>query len=49
MKVSLYNTVKSTEKHDISIDDYCEMILKGKYQDMVLTARSVKNDDEKYN
>ena len=30
MKVSLYNTVKSTEKHDISIDDYCEMILKGK-------------------
>ena len=48
MKVSLYNTVKSTEKHDISIDDYCEMILKGKYQDMVLTARAVKNDDEKY-
>lgn len=48
MKVSLYNTVKSTEKHDISIDDYCEMILKGKYQDMVLTARSVKNDVEKY-
>lgn len=48
MKVSLYNTVKSTEKHDISIDDYCEMILKGKYQDMVLTARSVKNDEEKY-
>ena len=48
MKVSLYNNVKSTEKHDISIDDYCEMILKGKYQDMVLTARSVKNDEEKY-
>lgn len=48
MKVSLYNTVKSTEKHDISIDDYCEMILKGKYQDMVLTARAVKNDEEKY-
>ena len=48
MKVSLYNTIKSTEKHDISIDDYCEMILKGKYQDMVLTARSVKNDVEKY-
>ena len=48
MKVSLYNTVKSTEKHDISIDDYCEMILKGKYQDMVLTARAVKNDLEKY-
>lgn len=48
MKVSLYNTVKSTEKHDISIDDYCEMILKGKYQDMVLTARAVKKDEEKY-
>lgn len=48
MKVSLYNTMKSTEKHDISIDDYCEMILKGKYQDMVLTARAVKNDAEKY-
>lgn len=48
MKVSLYNNFKSTEKHDISIDDYCEMILKGKYQDMVLTARAVKNDLEKY-
>lgn len=48
MKVSLYNTMKSTEKHDISIDDYCEMILKGKYQDMVLTARAVKTDKQKY-
>ena len=48
MKVSIYNTMKSTEKHDISIDDYCEMILKGKYQDMVLNARAVKKDLEKY-
>ncbi len=49
MKVSLYNTMKSLEKHDISIDDYCEMVLKGKYQDLVLNARANKNDKEKYN
>lgn len=41
--------MKSLEKHDISIDDYCEMVLKGKYQDMVLNARANKNDKEKYN
>lgn len=48
MKVSLYNSVKSIEKHDITIDDYCQMVLKGKYQDLVLNARANKNDTEKY-
>ena len=48
MKVSLYNSVKSTEKHDITIEDYCDMVLKGKYQDIVLNARASKNDKEKY-
>ncbi len=45
---SLYNSVSSKEKLDISHNDYCEMILKGKYQDTVLMARAVKTDKEKY-
>lgn len=48
IKFSLYNSVGSKEKVDILCADYCEMITKGKYQDLVLTARAVKKDNEKY-
>lgn len=48
IKFSLYNSVSSKEKVDILCDDYCEMITKGKYQDLVLTARAQKKDVAKY-
>lgn len=48
IKFSLYNSVGSKEKVDILCSDYCEMIVKGKYQDLVLNARAVKKDEVKY-
>jgi hypothetical protein len=48
MKFSLYQNIKDTNKTDISLDDYIEIIKNGKYQDLVLTARSVKKDPPKY-
>ena len=48
IKFSLYNSVGSKEKVDILCSDYCEMIIKGKYQDLVLNARAVKKDETKY-
>lgn len=48
IKFSLYNSFGSKEKIDIICNDYCEMIIKGKYQDLVLSARAVKKDIEKY-
>jgi len=48
IKFSLYNSVGSKEKVDILCTDYCEMIIKGKYQDLVLNARAVKKDEAKY-
>jgi predicted P-loop ATPase len=47
-KFSLYNSIGSKEKVDITFEDYCEMIIKGKYQDLVLKARSLKGDEIKY-
>lgn len=48
IKFSLYNSFGSKEKIDILCQDYCEMIIKGKYQDLVLNARAVKKEAEKY-
>jgi hypothetical protein len=48
MKFSFYKNVKDTTKTDISIGDYIDIIKNGKYQDAVLTARSVKKDESKY-
>ena len=49
IKFSKYPTAKSIDKIDIDIQDYIDMVQKGTYQDLVLKARSVKNDKEAYN
>jgi len=48
MKFSFYKTIKDTNKTDIELGDYIEIIKVGKYQDLVLTARSLKKDLPKY-
>lgn len=48
MRFSLYQNIKDTNKTDISLDYYVEIIKNGKYQDLVLTARSLKNDPSRY-
>ena len=48
MKFSLYQTIKDKNKTDISLDDYIDLIKNGKYQDLVLTARALKKEPEKY-
>lgn len=48
MKFSLYQTIKDTNKTDISLDEYFNFIKDGKYQDLVLTARALKKDESKY-
>jgi len=45
---SLYQNIKDTTKTDISLDNYIEIIKNGKYQDLVLTARALKKEPEKY-
>ena len=49
IKFSKYPTAKSIDKIDIDIQDYIDMVQKGTYQDLILKARSVKNDKETYN
>lgn len=48
MKFSFYKNIKDTNKTDIDIEKYIEIIKAGKYQDLVLTARSLKKDPPKY-
>lgn len=48
MKFSFYQNIKDTNKTDISLDEYIEIIKNGKYQDLVLTARSVKKEPARY-
>lgn len=48
MKFSLYQNIKDTNKTDIDLSSYIDIIKDGKYQDTVLTARSVKKDKELY-
>lgn len=48
MKFSFYQTIKSTNKTDIDLTEYIDIIKNGKYQDLVLTARALKKDVAKY-
>jgi hypothetical protein len=48
MKFSFYQNIKDTNKTDIEICDYIEIIKNGKYQDLVLTARALKKEPTKY-
>lgn len=48
MKFSFYQNIKDTNKTDISIDDYIDIIKNGKYQDLVLTARALKKEPLRY-
>lgn len=48
MKFSFYQNIKDTNKTDISLDEYVDIIKNGKYQDLVLTARAVKKEPAKY-
>jgi hypothetical protein len=46
IKFSKYVNNKSTDKIDIDLQDYIDIIQKGTYQDFVLKARSLKSTDE---
>jgi hypothetical protein len=48
MKFSFYQNIKDTNKTDIDLENYIEIIKNGKYQDLVLNARAVKKDLPKY-
>lgn len=48
MKFSFYQNIKDTNKTDIDITNYIDIIKNGKYQDLVLTARAVKKNDVRY-
>lgn len=48
IKFSRYQTVQDKNKIDIDLDYYLEAVKNGKYQDIILKARAVKNDKEKY-
>ena len=48
IKFSSYKTVTDTNKIDIDLQYYIDSVKNGKYQDMVLQARSVKSDKQKY-
>lgn len=48
IKFSSYKTVTDTNKIDIDLQFYIDSVKNGKYQDMILQARSVKSDKQKY-
>ncbi len=48
MKFSLYQNIKDTNKTDVDLAYYIDVIKNGKYQDLVLTARAVKKDKPRY-
>lgn len=48
MKFSFYQNIKDTNKTDIDLDNYIDIIKNGKYQDLVLTARALKKEPAKY-
>jgi hypothetical protein len=49
IQFSSYKTVKDTNKIDIDLKDYIYAIKNGRFQDVILSARSVKSDKQKYN
>lgn len=48
IQFSSYKNVKDTNKIDINVNTYIDFVQNGKYQDIILNARAVKNDTEKY-
>lgn len=48
MKFSLYQNIKDTNKTDIDLISYIDIIKNGKYQDLVLTARALKKEPNRY-
>ena len=48
MKFSFYQNIKDTNKTDIDLDNYIEIIKNGKYQDLVLTARALRKEPTRY-
>lgn len=48
IKFSSYKTVQDKTKIDIDLQFYIDSVKNGKYQDIILGARSVKNDKQKY-
>jgi hypothetical protein len=48
MKFSFYQNIKDTNKTDIDLENYIDIIKNGKYQDLVLTARALKKEPSKY-
>jgi hypothetical protein len=48
IKFSSYQNVLDKNKIDIDLDFYIDSVKNGKYQDIVLKARAVKNDEKQY-
>lgn len=48
IKFSSYHNVLDKNKIDIDLDFYIDSVKNGKYQDIVLKARAVKNDEKQY-
>lgn len=48
IKFSFYDSKKSTRKIDIDCENYCDMIINGKYQDLVFQGRVLKKDEIAY-
>lgn len=48
IKFSSYKSVTDKNKIDIDLDFYIDSVKNGTYQDIILNARAVKNDKEKY-
>ena len=48
IKFSSYQTMTDKNKIDIDLQYYIDSVKNGKYQDMVLQARAVKSDKQKY-
>jgi hypothetical protein len=48
IKFSSYQNVQDINKIDIDLKYYIDAVKNGKYQDIILKARSVKNDDKQY-
>ena len=48
IKFSSYLNVQDKNKIDIDLEFYLQTVKNGTYQDIILNARAVKNDKEKY-
>jgi len=48
IRLSSYQSKEDKNKIDIELSDYIDIVKNGKYQDIILSARAVKNDEVKY-